>query len=101
MGLSIVVTDYSGAIFERLDDPRNFLHKLLPPCDEDSPDILTKIDWYGDTYFNYLQVKRFLNEWSQLEKRAETPEENKLIDGVRQMATRCRKDRSLLRFIGD
>jgi len=30
MGLSVVATDYSGKVFERINDPKNFLHKLLP-----------------------------------------------------------------------
>jgi hypothetical protein len=101
MGLSIVLTDYSGNSFERIDDPRNVLHKLLPQCDEDSSTVLAKIDWYGDTYFNYLQMKRFLEEWEQLEQRVENPEEDELLDGVRSLAKRCREDRMLLRFIGD
>jgi hypothetical protein len=101
MGLSIVLTDYSGKIFERVDDPKNFLHKLLPPCDEESGSMLTKIDWYGDTYFNYLQIKRFLAEWDQLQQRTDSPEENELVVGVRRMATQCMEDRALLRFIGD
>ena len=101
MGLSIVMTDYSGKVFERVDDPKNALHKLLPPSDEESASLLTKIDWYGDTYFNYLQMKRFLAEWDQLGQRAETPEEVELVDGVRRLAKRCQEDRSLLRFIGD
>jgi len=101
MGLSILVTDYSGTVFERIDDPKNALHKLLPTCDEESASLLAKIDWYGDTYFNYLQIKGFLAEWEELGKRAETPEENALVNGVRRLAKRCQADRSLLRFIGD
>jgi hypothetical protein len=77
------------------------VHKLLPPADEASESVLAKIDWYGDTYFNYLQIKRFLEEWDQLEQRAETSEEKALIVGVRQLAVRCQDDRNLLRFIGD
>jgi hypothetical protein len=63
-----VLTDYSGKIFERIDDPKNLLDRLLPPCDDRSGSVLAKIDWYGDTYFNYLQIKRFLEEWNQLEQ---------------------------------
>jgi hypothetical protein len=101
MGLAIVVTDYTGEVFDRVGDPKNFLHRLLPAADGCSTTLLTKIDWYGDTYFNYLQMGLFLNEWDQLEQRAATPEEVELVEGVRRLAERCRKDRSLLRFIGD
>jgi hypothetical protein len=101
MGLGIVLTDCNGKFLERVDDPKNFLHKLLPPADKASESVLAKIDWYGDTYFNYLQVERLLEEWDQLEQRAESPEEKALLVGVRQLAVRCRNDRALLQFIGD
>jgi hypothetical protein len=101
MGLNIVLTDCNGGFVERLDDPKNFLHKLLPPADEASDSVLAKIDWYGDTYFNHLQIKRFLEEWDQLEQRAESSEEKALIVGLRRLAVRCKNDRTLLRFIGD
>jgi hypothetical protein len=101
MGLSVVLTDYTGKIFERLDDPGNILHRLLPPSDEASVALLSKIDWYGDTYFNYLQLEGFLREWDQLAKRAETRQENDLVDGIKILAKRCQNERNLLRFIGD
>jgi hypothetical protein len=49
MGLNIVLTDCNGELIESIDDPKNFLHKLLPPADEASESVLAKIDWYGDT----------------------------------------------------
>lgn len=101
MGLNIVEIDFSGKALESIADPRNLLHKLLPPADEQSDTLLTKIDWYGDTYFNYLQLKRFLAEWDELGQSAQTPEEKELVTGVRRIAQRCQKDRGLLRFIGD
>lgn len=101
MGLGIVLTDCNGEFLQRVDDPRNFLHKLLPAADEASESVLAKIDWYVDTYFNHLQIKRFLEEWDELEQRAKTPEEKALIVGVRQLAVRCRDESTLLRFIGD
>lgn len=67
MGLSAALTDCNGAIIDRIDDPKNFLHKLLRPADYASDGVLAKIDWYGDTYFNYLQIKQFLEDgidWS-------------------------------------
>ena len=59
MGLGIILTDYTGQIFARVDDPKNFLHKLLPPAHEKSGSVLSKIDWYGDTYFNYCRSAAF------------------------------------------
>jgi|SRR5882762_8446645 len=75
MGLNIVLTDCNGELLDRIDDPKNLLHRLLPTTDETSERVLAKIDWYGDTYFNYLQIERFLEEWDELEQRAESSEE--------------------------
>ena len=69
--------------------------------DEKSPELLAKIDWFGDTYFNYLQMKDFIGEWDQLTQEAQTPEERTLVEEVRRLAVRCQKDREILRFIGD
>ena len=101
MGLNIVLTDCNGELIWSIDDPKNVLHKLLPPADEASDSVLAKIDWYGDTYFNYLQIKRFLEEWDQLEQRAKAADELEIVDAVRRLARQCREDRTLLRFIGD
>src|SRR5690349_965846 len=101
MGLGIVLTDCNGKLLERVDDPRNCLHRLLPAANDDSGCVLAKIDWYGDTYFNYLQIKGLLEEWDQLAQIAENPEERALIDVVRRLAVRCQKDRGLLQFVGD
>jgi len=49
MGPGIVSTDCNGKFLERVDDPKNFLHKLLPPADEAAENVLSKINWYGDT----------------------------------------------------
>lgn len=101
MGLSVILTDCNGELIDRFDDSKNILHKLLPASSEKSDAALAKIDWYGDTYFNYLQMTRFLEEWDQLERRAESSEEKAVVTGVRKLAVRCHKDRGLLRFIGD
>lgn len=101
MGLNIVLIDFNGKPIESIDDPKNFLHRLLPPSDEASDSMLAKIDWYGDTYFNYLQMKRFLEEWDRLEQGTESSEDKILISALRRLALRCQQDRCLLRFIGD
>ncbi|MGH9684130.1 MAG: hypothetical protein ACRD4S_11040 [Candidatus Acidiferrales bacterium] len=101
MGLGIALVNFTGEVLDRIDDPDNFLHRLLPPADEESDSVLSKIDWYGDTYFNYLQMKRFLKEWDQLAERAKTPEEQALMTAVRTLAFHCQNDRDILRFVGD
>ena len=101
MGLGIAVVDFRGTILDRVDDSKNFLHELLPPASEGSESMLSKIDWYGDTYFNYLQMKRFLAEWDELAKRVRTEEQQTLVSSIRKFAVRCQTDRDVLRFIGD
>jgi hypothetical protein len=101
MGLNVALVNYKCERLESVGDPKNFLHKLLPPVNEDSDSLLAKIDWYGDTYFNYLQMKRFLEEWDQLSKRTQNQEEQSLVEGVRNLAMLCQKDRNVLKFIGD
>jgi hypothetical protein len=101
MGLDITLLSYRGETIETIGDPKNFLHKILPPADEESDNLLTKIDWYGDTFFNYLQMKRFLAEWGSLAARARTTDEQNLLASVRSLAMRCQKDRGILKFTGD
>jgi len=36
-----------------------------------------------------IAIKRFLEEWDQLEQRIESPEERALIVGLRRLAVRC------------
>ena len=100
MGLSVLLLDCRGEVLERVDDTKNFLHKAVS-SDDESQSVLAKIDWYGDTYFNYLQMRQFLNEWRALEQLAQTPEERALVDSIRTFAIRCQNGRGLLRFIGD
>jgi len=101
MGLSVAVSALDGTILEQVHDPPNVLHRLLPPGDDRNASVLSKIDWYGDTYFNYLQLPGFLVEWEALSLRATGPEEREFMEAVRALAYRCIDKRYLLRFIGD
>ena len=101
MGLGITIMDCNRKVLTTIDDPKNFLHRLLPPANEESESLLAKIDWYGDTYFNYLQMKRFLAEWEQLPERTQVPEDRTLVANIRSLAIRCQNDRNVLKFIGD
>jgi hypothetical protein len=101
MGLGVALIDFKYEVLDRVDDPHNFLHRLMPPPDEESPELLAKIDWFGDTYFNYLQMKNFLAEWDRLGHSARTQDEGTLLEQVRHLAVRCQRDREILRFIGD
>ena len=102
MGLSVRLEGELGDTAAQVNDPGNVLHRLLPSADDNASAVLRYIDWYGDTVFNRLQMKPFLDEWRALRDRARSDDERKLVDEVRALAERCRDDPHLyLRFVGD
>jgi len=102
MGLCIELTGEAGTVFEVVTDDGNVLHRLLPPHDDNSSPTLASVDWYGDTVFNAVQMKRFLAEWDHMAQRATSREEQALAATIRAFAERCRDEVHLyLKFIGD
>ena len=102
MGLCIALTTEAGENLEFVSDDKNLLHKLLPSNDDDSNPMLASIDWYGDTVFNAVQMKRFLPEWSRLKQKALGVEEQQLANAIESLAQRCNDEVHLyLKFIGD
>lgn len=102
MGICIALQTEIGETVELIPDDKQLLHKLLPLPDDEPDSMLGWIDWYGNTLFNHLQMKRFLAEWDELAQRAKTVEEKVLLSRIRELAVRCREERTLnLRFIGD
>jgi hypothetical protein len=77
--------------------------KLLFSIDTDpSYPYLRYIDPHGDTIFNTLQMKPFLEEWDRFSQMATTDSEREAMDKVKQMALKCRDSVGLyLKFIGD
>jgi hypothetical protein len=102
MGLCIQLTDEVGTDIETVADDTNILHRLLPPHDDDASPMLASIDWYGDTVFNAIQMKRFLAEWERIVKTTRSPQEQTLIAAIKRMAERCQDEaHHYLKFIGD
>lgn len=102
MGICIALTNEAGENLELVSDDKNVLHRLLPGPDDDSNPMLGSVDWYGDTVFNSVQMKRFTPEWDRLGERASTPEEKALLSAVKALAQRCEGEVHLyLKFIGD
>jgi hypothetical protein len=102
MPISVVLTDEFDKEVARLDDVTNMLHHLLPSVEDSSYHYLPFIDWYGDTVFNQLQMKPFLDEWTRRKKAAETAEETALMEQVAALALRCQAELHLyLKFYGD
>ena len=89
-----------GELVEELTDPQGLLDSLLPT--EYSPLLLGGLDRYGDTTFNWIQMKAFLIEWEGVEAKASTEEEKRIVAEVKRLALRCREgNREYLKFLGD
>jgi hypothetical protein len=102
MGLDIRLETERGDIIDSVGDPHNLLHNLLPLPGDESDTMLSWIDWYGNTTFNHLQMKRFLGEWDRVIRRVENPEATDLLSRIRELAVRCSEERTFhLKFIGD
>jgi len=102
MGLSAVLEKEDGSPIDRVDDPTNVLHTLLPgPNDREYP-LIGLIDWYGDTIFNYLQAKPFLDEWRRMGQKATNSEGRAIVEGIQRLAERLLEERHVyLKFYGD
>lgn len=102
MGISVVLETESGEELERIDDPTNLLHVILPAEDDTSFDHLRHIDWYGDSVFNRLQIDSFLSEWERLRGRAQTSEAVALHARIKYLAEKSKQEPHLyLKFYGD
>lgn len=102
MGISVVLETENGDELDRIHDPRNLLHTLLPPENDTSYQYLSAIDWYGDTVFNRLQMEPFLVEWERLRGRTENSEAMTLHSRIKDLAERARREPHLyLKFYGD
>jgi len=102
VGLCVALETESHEQLELICDDRNLLHKLISYPDSTQFPMLASIDWYGDTVFNCMQIKRFLAEWETLFGKASTPEENSLLEEIKQLSLRSLNDVHLyVVFIGD
>ena len=102
MGLTAVLEGETGEQLERVEDPTNILHRLLPSPEDTRYRHVGAIDWYGDTVFNYLQAPQFLEEWRRIAKEALGPAESAIMRRIEQMAERVAGERHLyLKFYGD
>jgi hypothetical protein len=99
MGICISLQKENGVQIEGVADHTNVLHRILP---QGKDNILSGIDWYGDTVFNGQQMERFLAAWRELKAGTENPEEAVLLSAVEGFAERCAAGTHLyLKFVGD
>ena len=99
MGIFISLQKENGSQMEGIGDPTNILHRVLP---HGGDDVLSGIDWYGDTVFNRQQMARFLSAWKTLKTATEDPEALALLSAIERLAEQCANGTHLyLKFIGD
>jgi len=102
VGLTVTLETERGDAIEQVGDPKNHLHVLLLHPDDRSFSCLRYIDLYGDTVFNQLQTRPFLQEWKRIHKRAKTDEERDLVDEIERLARACAAEpHRHLKFYGD
>jgi hypothetical protein len=109
MAISVHVVDQNG-VQQLGHDERKLevfqgdsvnLERMLNDCRADvSFHYLPFIDFYGDTYFNILQLEPFLAEWSRL--RPVNDVERDFLSTVEMLADAVKSDVHLyLKFLGD
>ena len=102
MGITIALETENGESLGIVEDPTNVLHRILPEPNDPQYECLNRIDWYGDTVFNYLQAPKLLAEWRTLKCEMRDAEVRRVLDGVRELAERLRAERHVyLKFYGD
>lgn len=102
MGLRVVLADEKGTEIESADDPTNILHRILPSIDDKTFFCLNRIDWYGDTTFNRLQIADFRQELERLIKGSAASNELALLKRISHFAARCQSEPHLyVKFYGD
>jgi len=74
---------------------------LLPEPGREGFIHLSAVDQYADTFFNYIQIDRLLEEWSQLYRPNLSENERMTLQEVERLARRARDERLILKFVGD
>jgi hypothetical protein len=99
MGLFICLQKENGSQLDGVADACNILHRLIP---REEKNILSGIDWYGDTIFNGQQMKQFIPAWKELLPLTSSEEEKELLSTIQRLAERCANGIHLyLKFVGD
>jgi hypothetical protein len=103
MGLRVVLEDEQGREIESVEDPANILHQVLPSPDDNTFCYLNRIDWYGDTTFNRLQIADIRQELERLIKAPSTgPNAVSLLERIGEFAVRSQSEPHLyVKFYGD
>ena len=102
MGINVVVEDERGTRIASLEDPTNILHRVLLQADDDGFHCLNRIDWYGDTTFNRLQIPDVRRELSRLNGLTAGEQDRTFIKQIDSLAVIAESEPHLyLKFYGD
>ncbi len=102
MPIKVELLSPEGAVTERLLDPDSVLNRTLPNYDDTSFQLLSKIDWYGDTQFEAAQMALLLEELERIMPGAANAEQVNYLQHLMQIADRCRTTPGCkLLFLGD
>lgn len=102
MGLTVALEYEHGDAIDSVGDPTNLLHRLLPPPESREFRCLNRVDWYGDTVFNRMQMADVVDELQRIRKNVSAPAEEELIDKLTRLAVRGQTEPHLyLKFYGD
>src|SRR5215472_14454817 len=102
MGIKTVTVDENGNRSMSVEDPTNILHRVLPSYDDRDFHYLNRIDWYGDTTFNSMQMKDVRDELEKVLKTVKAPEEISLLKKIMELIANIHdKPHQYLKFIGD
>ena len=102
MGMCIALETESHDQKELIGDDQNLLNRLIGYPDAKQFPMLASIDWYGNTTFNRMQLRRFLVEWETLYDKTSTLEERALLDAIKQLSEKALEHvHHCMVFIGD
>jgi hypothetical protein len=102
MGILVALEDERGKQLDTVEDPRGHLFRSLPSEGGRAEKLLGYVDRYGDTVFNRLQMDAVLSELSALIADAKEPEQTLLLERIRDLASRCKREaHCYLKFYGD
>lgn len=102
MGLTIHLQDAKGKVLETVTDESNLLHKILPGNEDSRFQSISRIDWYGDTTFNRMQMEDVIREFGRLDSRTLSPEEKEMVSEIVSLAKRgIERPHFYLKFCGD
>jgi hypothetical protein len=102
MGLLVKLQAEDGVALETVEDRRNLLHRVLPGTENGEYHWASTIDFYGDTTFNYLQVRKLRGEWRKILEASDDADTRQILTRIDELLERCASGVHLyVKFSGD